>query len=182
MPPTSRSSSGVTRAVEDGSMHDGLSRAIPAIGDADVWADRSQLAVARTMPVPFAGAVAAAVGLTRPPCAIDRRWRRDTTGPFNRSDLASARSRGRVHTGRRVVPVEIELAPWADGVTELVIRPDVRAPHRWSGRRRRGWYAAVHPAADALRQQIVAAQPATSRSCPAPPTREIAVSRHRLAG
>ena len=34
--------------------------------------------------------------------------------------------------------IEIELAPWADAVSELVIRPDVRAPQHWSGPGGRG--------------------------------------------
>jgi hypothetical protein len=125
------------------------------------WSDRTKLAVARTMPVPFAGAVAAAVGLTQPPFPIARRWRRDETGPFGRSDLAPARAHGTVQLARRrrSVPIEVELAPWDAGVTELVLRPVARAPHRWSGRRRRSWYASAHTAADAFRAQILAAQP-----------------------
>ena len=81
-------------------------------------------------------------GLTRPPLTLERRWQRDATGPFDRSDLAPARARGRLRRGPSRRSVEIELAPWADGVCELVIRPDVRAPHRWSGRRRR---VGTHP-------------------------------------
>jgi hypothetical protein len=146
--------------------------------DAELFSNRSQLAVARTLPIPFAAAVAGVVGLTRPPCPIDRRWQRDATGPFDRSDLASARAHGRLSTGRRATPIEIELAPWADGVTELVIRPDVRAPHRWSGRRRRRWYASAHAAADALRQQIIAAQPRVRHRRES----DVIVARRRLAG
>jgi hypothetical protein len=130
---------------------------------AELFTDRTHLSVARTLPIPFAAAVAAAAGLTRPALRIERRWKRDATGPFDRSDLAPARACGHLVTGRRDVPVEIELAPWADGVTELVLRPDVRAPHRWSGRRRRMWYATAHAAADALRQQLLDAQPTTLR-------------------
>jgi hypothetical protein len=159
---SSRSSSDVTRTVDHGPMHE-RTLASDAATDVELFCNRSQLAVARTLPIPFAAAVAAVVGLTRPPCPIDRRWLRDHTGPFDRSDLASARAHGRLPTGRRDTPIEIELAPWADGVTELVIRPDVRAPQRWSGRRRRRWYASAHAAADALRQQIIAAQPAVLR-------------------
>jgi hypothetical protein len=143
------------------------------------YADRTQLAVARTLPVPFAAAVAAAVGLTRPPLRLEPRWRRDATGPFDRSDLAPARAAGRLHAGRRAVPVEVELAPWSGGMCELVIRPAVRAPHRWSGPRRRNWYAAAHAAADALRQQLLAAQPSVFRP---PRTHERVILHRRLAG
>jgi hypothetical protein len=146
---------------------------------AELFTDRTHLTVARNLPVPFAAAVAAAVGLTRPPLTLERRWQRDPTGPFDRSDLAPARARGRLDAGRRVVPVEIELAPWADGMCELLIRPDVRAPHRWSGRRRRVWYASAHSAADALRQQLLDAQPAIFRSRR---VGEGQIVRHRLAG
>ena len=130
---------------------------------AELFTDRTQLAVTRTMPVPFAAAVAAAVGLTRPALELERRWQRDATGPFDRTDLAPARAHGRLAVERRAVPVEIELAPWEDGSSELLIRPGVRVPHRWSGRRRRHWYASAHLAADALRQQLLDAQPATLR-------------------
>ena len=155
-----------------------LNAGMDAAIDAELFSNRTQLSVARTLPIPFAAAVAGVVGLTRPPCPIDRRWQRDTTGPFDRSDLASARAHGRLPTGRRDTPIEIELAPWADGVTELVVRPDVRAPQHWSGRRRRRWYAAAHAAADALRQQIIAAQPRVRHRRESD---EIAV-RRRLAG
>jgi len=147
--------------------------------NASLFTDRAQLTVARTLPVPFAAAVAAAVGLTRPPLAIERRWQRDATGPFDRSDLAPARAHGRLDAGRRVVPVEVELAPWSDTMCELLIRPDVRAPHRWSGRRRRAWYAAAHFAADALRQQLLDAQPAILRTRR---VNELEIFRPRLAG
>jgi hypothetical protein len=133
---------------------------------AELFTDRTQLTVARTLPVPFAGAIAAAVGLTRPPLDLERTWHRDLTGPLDRTDLAPARVRGRMQAGRRIVSVEIELAPWADGVCELLIRPDTRAPHRWSGRRRRTWYAAAHPVVDALRQQLLDAQPSVRRPAP----------------
>jgi hypothetical protein len=146
---------------------------------AELFADRAQLAVARTLPVPFAASIAAAFGLTGPVLPIERRWQRDETGPFERSDLAAARARGQLNAGRRSVPVEIELAPWSNHMTELVIRPDVRAPHRWSGRRRRIWYAHAHAAADALRQQLLDAQPAIYRPRRAS---EHIVVRRRLAG
>ena len=67
-----------------------------------------------------------------------------------RSIAATSRPRdaraGACDTGRRVVPVEIELAPWARR------RHRARDPaatcarrHRWSGRRRRTWYARRAP-------------------------------------
>jgi hypothetical protein len=168
---SSRGSIGVTRCREHGPVHDD--------SFAEQFADRTQLAIARTLPVPFAAAIAAAVGLAPPVMPIERRWQRDATGPFERSDLAAARACGRLIVGRRRIPVEIELAPWSEHTTELVVRPDVRAPHRWSGRRRRTWYAHAHAAADALRQQLLDAQPAIYR-----PRRvaERLVERRRLAG
>jgi hypothetical protein len=146
---------------------------------AERFTDRTQLTVARTLPVPFSAAIAAAVGLTRPPLTVERHWQRDATGPFDRSDLAPARARGRLDAGHRVVPVEIELAPWTDGMCELLIRPDARAPHRWSGRRRRLWYASAHSAADALRQQLIDAQPVVFRRRR---VSEQQILRRRLAG
>ena len=101
---SSRSSSVVTRTVDHGGMPDrtlAFDAATDAAIDAELFSNRSQLSVARTLPIPFAAAVAGVVGLTRPPCPIDRRWQRDSTGPFDRSDLASARAHGRLPTGRR---------------------------------------------------------------------------------
>jgi hypothetical protein len=145
---------------------------------ASLFTNRTQLAVARIMPVPFAAAIAATISMDDAPFSMERRWQRDNTGPFDRSDLAPARTCGHLNTGRRAVSVEVELAPWAGGVTELVLRPNVRAPHRWSGRRRRTWYASAHAAADALRQRILDAQPATHRERMQAPI----VARRRLAG
>jgi len=142
------------------------------------FADRSRLSTARTMPVPFTGAIAAACTAPMPAgVQLESRWSRDATGPFGRSDLAPARAQGTLVVGRRTVAAEFELAPWSDQVTELTIRPAVRAPHRWSARRRRRGYSAAHAAADALRQRLVLAQPAPRRR---PRTR--APAAHRLAG
>ena len=128
-------------------------------------ADTGQLAVARTMPVPFTAAIAAACDddVMAAVGPLDALWQRDRTGPFGRSDLAAARTRGTLSVGRRRVPVDIELAPWSNGATEIVLRPGGRAPHRWSGRRRQRWYEAAHTAADALRHEILAHQPSAVR-------------------
>ena len=60
-------------------------------------ADTGQLAVARTMPVPFTAAIAAACDddVMAAVGPLDALWQRDRTGPFGRSDLAAARTRWR---------------------------------------------------------------------------------------
>jgi hypothetical protein len=128
-------------------------------------ADTGQLAVARTMPVPFTAAIAAACDddVMAAVGPLDALWQRDRTGPFGRSDLAAARARGALTMGRRAIPVDIELAPWSNGATEIVLRPSGRATHRWSGRRRQRWYGVAHAAADALRHEILEHQPAAVR-------------------
>ena len=88
-------------------------------------ADTGQLAVARTMPVPVTAAIAAACDddVMAAVGPLDALWQRDRTGPFGRSDLAAARTRGTLTVGRRRAPVDIELAPWSNGATEIVLRP-----------------------------------------------------------
>lgn len=109
-------------------------------------ADRANLSVARRVPLPVFAAVAA---------APEYSWVRDEHGYMNRSDLATVRTRTRIGS----FDADIELTPWSATATELVLRPAARAPHRWSGRRRRRWYSAAHTAADALRHELLAARP-----------------------
>ena len=145
------------------------------------FADTGQLAVARTMPVPFTAAIAAACNDDVMDVVAPREglWQRDATGPFGRSDLAAASTSGRLRVGRRAVRVDIQLAPWSDSVTELVLRPSARGVQHWSGRRRRLWYDAAHTAADALRHNILEQQPASVRRRW---VTEVADARRRLAG
>ena len=79
---SSRSSSDVTRTVDHDRMPDrtfALDAGMDAAIDAELFSNRSQLSVARTLPIPFAAAVAGVVGLTRPRGPIDRIWKRDDT-------------------------------------------------------------------------------------------------------
>ena len=52
--------------------------------------------------------------------------------------------------GRRLAAVEIEISPWSQVDTELLIRPRARHPQRWSGRRLRRYFAQAHRSADDL--------------------------------
>ncbi len=106
-------------------------------------ADRAQLGVARRVPLPLMAAVAAAPA---------HRWVRDEHGYLNRADLATVRTTTRIEN----FEAEIELTPWTETATELVLRPVARAPHRWNGRRRRRWYACAHASADAFRDSLMA--------------------------
>jgi hypothetical protein len=132
-------------------------------------ADRQQMAVARRVPLPFTAVVAGLVsrdapaGLVDDQLWLDRHWRRDETGPFGRSDLAPARALGTLRVGRRCVPVELEVAPWSDASTEVIVRPAARAAHHWSARRRRRWYPPAHAAVDALRKMLTPIRAEESR-------------------
>ncbi|MDZ4827335.1 MAG: hypothetical protein SGJ13_12865 [Actinomycetota bacterium] len=128
-----------------------------------VLADRSHLGVARRVPLPLMAAVAA---------APDYRWVRDEHGYLNRADLATVRAATRIEN----FDAEIELTPWTETSTELVVRPTARAPHRWSARRRRRWYTGAHSAADALRADLLAGR------ADRPPDDAVAEHRPRKAG
>jgi len=141
----------------------------------ELLADRGQLSVARTLPIPLMSAIAAVAEASLPELHFEGHWRRDATGPLGRSDLAAARVPARL-AARRSTAVELELAPWSDHECELVVRPAGRAPHRWSARRRARWYADAHALADALRQQLLAT-PHARRMVPM----QVA-ARTRLAG
>ena len=52
--------------------------------------------------------------------------------------------------GRRLAAVEIEIGPWSEVDSELLIRPRARHPERWSGRRLRRYFAQAHRSADDL--------------------------------
>ena len=49
---------------------------------------------------------------------------------------------------RRIARVELEISPWSDGATELVLRPSAKHPERWSARRLRSYFVRAHDAAD----------------------------------
>ena len=89
---------------------------------------------------------------------VELPFRRDEWHPGGRPDLAAARAYGALYgrSNRRVCPVEVELSPWSNAVTELSVRPAVRAPYRWSGRRIGRWFAHAHDAADTLRVELLA--------------------------
>jgi hypothetical protein len=107
-------------------------------------ADRAQLAVARRVPLPILAAVAALPGY---------QWHRDEHGYCNRPDLATVRARTQI--GR--FEVDIELTPWTETTSEVVVRPAARSPHRWGARRRQQWYAGAHAAVDELRSELLVA-------------------------
>ena len=52
-----------------------------------------------------------------------------------------------------IAPVEIELTV-GDGEGELVLRPAARKPQRWGTRKLKRYFAAAHPALDALKRQL----------------------------
>jgi hypothetical protein len=140
-----------------------------------LFSDRAHLSVARIVPLPFTGALARFVGASLPPeLDASLRWTRDATGPFGRADLAAARTYGTLRVGRRTVPVELELTPWDQGRTELVVRPARRRASNWGARRRHAWYPVAHDTIDALRHDLLA----TPRRVTDHPTAE----QGRLAG
>jgi hypothetical protein len=88
---------------------------------------------------------------------VELPFRRDQWHPVGRPDLAPARAYGALYgrSNRRLCPVEVELSPWSSTVTELSVRPAVRAPYRWSDRRIGRWFAQAHDAADTLREELL---------------------------
>jgi len=113
-------------------------------------ADRQQLSVARVIAVPTLLAIAR----TPRACgtlAISGLWVRDQTGPCGKPEHACVRVSATLRIGRRrPLPIVVELAPWSEQTTELVLRPTARRAYQWSLRRRSRWYAAAHGAADDL--------------------------------
>ena len=141
-----------------------------------IWADRAQLCVARTVALPFTAAIARFVGHDTPDgLELDPYWKRDSVGPLGRCHLASARTRGTLHVGHRTIPVELELTPWANRVTEVVLRPASNRAYRWSSRCRSRWYPAAHVAIDALRHELLTTPQRPAQARPAP-------EQGRLAG
>jgi hypothetical protein len=53
-----------------------------------------------------------------------------------------------VGSRRRIARVELEISPWSENATELVLRPLAKHPERWSARRLRSYFARAHDAAD----------------------------------
>jgi hypothetical protein len=84
--------------------------------------------------------------------------RRDEWHPLGRPELAPARTFGALYnrSNRRLCDIEVELSAWSYDVTELLVRPAVRSPYRWSGPRLSRWFAYAHTAADALRTELLA--------------------------
>jgi hypothetical protein len=133
--------------------------------------DRAQLCVARTvgLPLPVAGDAAAGLRVgndTTRAVALPAGGRIDLELPLRRDpnywgrspELSVLRTDGALYTpgNRRIAPVEVELSPWSDNVSELSLRPAVKRPHRWGARRTRTWFAFAHAAADQLRADLLA--------------------------
>jgi hypothetical protein len=75
--------------------------------------------------------------------------------------IATATSRSWVTTGRlvtrrrrRLAVIEVEVSTWGSGSTFLQLRPTARHPERWSARRSRGYFDAVHEAADEIARLV----------------------------
>jgi hypothetical protein len=133
--------------------------------------DRACLSVARTIRLPLPVAIQSATRLrsgSDPVRSIglpiggraqfELPMRRDEWHPVARPDLAPARTFGALYRrgNRRVCTIEIELAPWSDDVTELLVRPAVRSPYRWGDQRLARWFEHAHAAADTLRGALIA--------------------------
>jgi hypothetical protein len=133
--------------------------------------DRAQLCVARTLALPLAEAGAASASLRKgdePQHAVElpKGGRIDVKLPFRRDawlwygaqELTPLRTPGALYTSsnRRICSVELELAAWSRQMSELSLRPAVRAPHSWGARRLRRWFTYAHAAADQLRADLLA--------------------------
>jgi hypothetical protein len=136
--------------------------------------DRAHFSIARTIPLPLSAATDAAHRLrtgSDPVRAVSLAnggmlllrlpLRSDLSWPQRRGDQLPARTGGALYTqtNRSICAVEIELSPWSDECTELVVRPAVRNPCRWSARKLERWFAHAHLAADALRASLTAPPP-----------------------
>src|SRR6478609_3318636 len=86
--------------------------------------------------------------------------------PFRRIDSYAHpvwRACGRVvgAHGHKVAAVEIEVSPWSEDLdTQLLLRPRVRNPQRWSGPRLRRYFAHAHRRVDDLTHLLLATTPA----------------------
>ena len=85
--------------------------------------------------------------------------------PFRRADTYSEpvwRAYAQLLGARRrvIARVEIEISPWSEIDTQLLIRPRARYPERWSGRRLRRYFLQAHRSADELTHLLVHAAPA----------------------
>jgi hypothetical protein len=118
-----------------------------------LFADRQQLAVGRVINAP----VLIAIGRTpRRSGALNLKgmWVRDDTGPCGHPNLAGVRAPAVLRVGRRSWSIAVELSPWSERATELVLRPTARRASGWSARRRARWYTAAHAAVDELRKLL----------------------------
>ncbi len=160
--------------------------------------DRACLSIARTIPLALPDASEAAArlrngcdpvrGLTLPDgsrIVMRLPFHPDPWFPGRPLHLVPRRTGAALFTRghRRVSPVEIELAPWSDGVTELVLRPAVRSPYSWGARRLDRWFRQAHAAADLLRGEILAAAaaPAEPVAAPMEPIDLTVTNRERIA-
>ena len=78
-----------------------------------------------------------------------------TFPPFG-VDGASWWAPASVHSrrGRTRVRFELEINEWDANSTELLLRPQVRRPNRWSGRRMRRYFRFAHATADTFTQLL----------------------------
>ncbi len=90
------------------------------------------------------------------------------TGPFERRSLtgpwgngpAERQAHATLRTGRTTVErVEVEVGPWSRHAVELRLRPLVRRPERWSGRRQARYFQRAHEAIDALARAVELSTP-----------------------
>lgn len=92
--------------------------------------------------------------------------RRTITGPWG-SGPPEREALAELRTGRRSVErVVVELGPWAHHAAELRVRPAVRRPEWWRGRRQMRYFDRAHEAIDALAQAIEHQIPATAAQLP----------------
>jgi hypothetical protein len=135
-----------------------------------LFSDRQQLAVGRVVNTP----VLIAIGRTPRRTGalnLEGMWVRDDTGPCGHPNLAGVRAPAALQVGRQSWSIEVELLPWSERATELVLRPTARRSFAWSARRRAHWYAAAHAAIDELRTRIAIDERPTSELCK--PSREL---------
>jgi hypothetical protein len=93
--------------------------------------------------------------------------RRTTVGPWG-SGPPEREAPADLRTGRRSVErVVVELGPWARDASELRIRPAVRRPHKWGGRRQMRYFDRAHDAIDTLARALEHEIPATAARRPA---------------
>jgi hypothetical protein len=92
------------------------------------------------------------------------------TFPMFGLDGASWRAPATICTrdGRQRENVEIELNPWDEQATELVVRPRARSPYNWRAHHVRRYFRLAHEAADALTRVLATDTPRLEPAEPPP--------------